>query len=45
MQYIIQQKENETKSKKDEKNLDVNDKCMCSIVKQFSPYHKHVARS
>ncbi|XP_025195660.1 variant-silencing SET domain-containing protein-like [Melanaphis sacchari] len=48
MQYIIQQKENETKSKEDEKNLDVNDKffsSMCSMVKQFSSYHQHVARS
>lgn len=48
MQYIIQQKDNETKSKEDEKNLDVNDKffsSMCSMVKQFSPYHQHVARS
>jgi len=47
MQYIIQQKENETKSKDDEKNLDVNDtffSSMCFMVKQFSSYHQHLAR-
>lgn len=48
MQYILQQKGNETKSKEDDINLDMNDtffSSMSLMVKQFSPYHQHVARS